>query len=192
MKLIRFVAIVAVFALSGAAITKCGTNAIGGNDKAEWTEAVRGLQCRLTIQKNEYALGEPIIVDFELRNLLKKTILVYQGYNTEVTTSFDIRDCNGNKVDYRGYFSGLGLRFPTVLPGTNDHRDRTGYYKCGKSFDLATEYSILKPGSYKVTATYSAGQRDPVNPRVEIKGIDVWSGELKSNTIEINVADSIK
>lgn len=192
MKPHRFVLTVLMLLLLGTAITQCGPNVIGRNEKAEWTEVVRGLQCRLIVQKNEYALGEPIIVDFELRNLSEKTILVYQGYNTEVTTSFDIRDCNGKKIDYRGYFSGLGLRFPTVLPGTNDHRDRTGYYKCGKSFDLATEYSILKPGSYKVTATYSAGQRDPVNPKVETKGIDVWSGVLKSNTIEINVADSIK
>lgn len=194
---------------------QCGTNTNGGNEKSEWTEAnsglqcrrlthkndyvlderiiaVNGLQCRLLTHKNEYSLGEPIIVDFELRNTSEKTILVYQGYDTEVTTSFDIRDRNGKKVDYRGYISGLGLRFPTVLPGTNTQGGRTGHYKCGKSFDLATEYAILKPGRYKVTATYCAGQRDPVYPMVETKGIEVWSGVWTSKTIEINIVEPVK
>jgi len=144
------------------------------------------------MQKNEHTVGEPILVDFELRNSSDKTLLIYQGYHTLVTTSFDIRDSNGEKVGYRGYVSGLGLLYPTVLPGTNDHGDRTGYYKCGKSFDLSSEYAILKPDRYKVTAMFRAGQPGAVDPKVETKGIAVWSGELNSKTIEIDVVAKSK
>lgn len=192
MKPHRFVLTVLMLLFLGTAITQCGTNAIGGNDKAEWTEAVSGLQCRLLIQKNEYALGEPIIVDFELRNASNKTLLVYQGYTTEVTTSFDIRDHNGKKLVYCGYASGLGTCFPTILPGNNYQKGHPGQYKYGESFDIATEYAILKSGRYKVTALFRAGKWNLVEPKVEAEGIDVWSGVLKSNTIKIDVTEAVK
>jgi len=188
MKRIPFAAVISISMLLAAATARSETDAIGENPGPAWTEAVNGLQCRLLAEKKEHTLGEPLLVDFELRNASNDTLLVYQGYHTEVTTSFDIRDGDGEKVAYRGYISGVGLLYPTVLPGRNNLADRTGYHKCGKSFDLGVEYAIVKPGKYTITATFRAGQPGAVSPAIDAEGIAVWSGTLTSNTIEIDVA----
>jgi hypothetical protein len=138
-------------------------------------------------------LGEPILADFELRNSSHRNLIVRQGYHTLTTTRFDIRDSEGRQINYCGYLSGVSPQYATLLPGTSDYgygwRAGTGYFKCGKSFDLASEYEILQPGRYQVTALFHSGfpAISIVHPDIEAEGIAVWSGELKSNTIEIEV-----
>lgn len=105
-----------------------------------------------------------------------------------MTTGFDITDSEGEKVEYSGYISGVGLLYPTLLPGTNEHLDRTGYHMCGKSFDLSQEYEISNPGAYKVSAIFRGREAGPVDPKFETNEIPVWTGQLNSNTIEIEVS----
>ena len=188
MKEILFTVAAALLIFLGVTTLQSDAETIVESNTSAWSEAVGGLQCRLVAQKNEYAVGEPILVEFQLRNIADGPVVVYQGYHTLVTTSVDIRDNNGEKVEYRGYISGVGLLYPTLLPGTNEHLDRTGYYMCGKSFDLSQEYEISSPGTYKVSAIFHGPESGPVDPKFETNDIPVWTGQLNSNTIEIKVS----
>ena len=188
MKETLFTAVAALLIFLGATTLQSDAEIIVESDASTWSEAVGGLQCRLVAQKNEYTVGEPILVEVQLRNIAAGPVVVYQGYHTLVTTSFDIRDNKGDKVEYRGYISGVGLLYPTLLPGTNEHFDRTGYYTCGISFDLSQEYEISSPGTYKVSAIFHGPESGPVTPKFETNEIPVWTGQLNSNTIEIKVS----
>ena len=178
----------ALLIVLGVTTIQSDAEAIVESNMSTWSEAVGDLQCRLVTQKNEYTVGEPILVEVQLRNIADGPVIVYQGYHTVVTTDFDIRDDKGEKVEYRGYISGVGLLYPTLLPGTNEHLDRTGYHTCGKSFDLAQEYEIAGPGTYKVSAIFHGPESGPVTPKFETNEIPVWTGQLNSNTIEIKVS----
>jgi len=188
MKETLFTVVASVLIFLGATTLQSDAEAILDSNTSAWSKAVGGLQCRLVAQKNEYTVGEPILVEFQLRNSAAGPVLVYQGYHTIVTTSFDIRDNKGEKAEYRGYISGVGLLYPTLLPGTNEHLDRTGYYMCGKSFDLSQEYEIYNPGTYKVSAIFHGREAGPVDPKLEANEIPVWTGQVNSNTIEIKVS----
>jgi len=188
MKELLFTVAAALLLFLAATTLQSDAEAIVESNTSAWSKAVGGLQCRLVAQKNEYTAGEPILVEFQLRNSAAGSVLVFQGYHTLVTTSFDIRDNKGEKVEYRGYISGVGLLYPTLLPGTNEHLDRTGYYMCGKSFDLSQEYEIYNPGTYKVSAIFHGREAGPVDPKLETEEILVWTGQLNSNTIEVSVS----
>ena len=188
MKETLFTVAAALSIFLGVTILQSDAETTAESNASAWSKAVGGLQCRLVAQKNEYTAGEPILVEFQLRNSAEGPLVVYQGYHTLVTTSFDIRDHKGDKAEYRGYISGVGLLYPTLLPGTNEHLDRTGYYTCGKSFDLSQEYEISSPGTYEVSAVFHGREGGPVDPKLEANEIPVWTGQLNSNTIEIKVS----
>ena len=188
MKKILFTVAAALLIFLGVTTVRSDAETTVENNMSTWSKAVGGLQCRLVAQKNEYAAGEPIVVEFQLRNIADGPVIVYQGYHTIVTTSFDITDSKGEKAEYSGYISGVGLLYPTLLPGTNEHLDRTGYCMCGKSFDLSREYEISDPGTYKVGAVFYGPQSGPVSPKFEANDIPVWTGQLNSDTIEIKVS----
>lgn len=188
MKGILFTVAVSLLILLGMTILQSDAQTIGQTNMPAWGKAVVGLQCRVVTERNEYTIGEPIVVEFQLRNCADRSVFVYQGYHTLVTTSFDIRGSKGERVGYRGYVSGVGLCYPSLLPGTNEHCDRTGYYMCGKSFDLSREYEILSPGTYTVTAIFRGRESAISHPKCETTETPVWTGKLSSNTIEIKVS----
>lgn len=187
MKVILFTLAVSLLIFLGATMLRSSAETIVESNMSTWSKPVGGVQCRLVTQKNEYTLGEPILVEFQLRNSGDRAVVVYQGYHTGATTSFDIRDHKGERVKYRGYISGVGLLYPSLLPGTNEYRDRTGYYMCGKCFDLSQEYEILSSGTYSVSAIFRGRGSGVVRPKFETAEMPVWTGELNSNTIEIKV-----
>lgn len=161
-----------------------------------WSEVVNGLRCRITTTKNEYNLGEPIIVELQLCNTTENEMIIYDGCPL-VTTSFDIRDGKGKAAaEYRGFVPSIDWVCPFLLPGTTAKYKikYPGRFVFTRSFDLFKDYEIASPGTYAIKAIFNVRGQEAVVPTYKklrdilIKsGVQIWKGELHSNTIVIKV-----
>ena len=123
-------------------------------NESNWSQPENWIQMKISTNKSEYKLYEPIIFSIFYRNIGKNDKNLQLGYHSNISTQIIITH-NNTIVKYKGYMSGVGAKYSVLLTGTNNYRDRTGFSFYGKTYDLKKEYKIDKPGVYEINAIYS-------------------------------------
>lgn len=123
--------------------------------------------------KNDYLIGEPIMVDIVLRNRGLWRIRVPQLEMGNEVVKFTIRDPNNEVLSFTGWTHEV---LPTVvLPARKSH---------AKSFNVADYHNVATPGTYSIQAVYeSDGSGWPDTEEIR----SCWQGVLESDTITVRV-----
>lgn len=121
-------------------------------------------------KSSNYVINEPIWVVFEILNISNQPLQINKRFIVGVELSFDIIKPSGKKavMMYDIYMPpGEKDTILELLPG------KRYLVNC----NIAYTYTIDEIGKYTITAIYNPYTKS----ELELK---VWSGEIKSNTIE--------
>lgn len=137
----------------------------------------------ISLEKQEFEVGEPIIVTATLTNMGNSPIKV-SSFGNDL---FDITDSNGGVLDYIGPIG--ALPYPVILePGKSISTKvdiNKDYAYLEPDFDPANHQ--LPPRDYKIIGRYSSGP-SPWPPDVNWTG--VWKGNLVSPEYKFEILES--
>lgn len=154
----------------------------------KWNENLKFI---IFSEKETYKRDEAIYIEFSLKNMSKEPIIVNKrlvlAYSPEGEVSLDIIGPNRELKEYK-YL--IQVDYPTkddfIILDPNKYVKR----KC----NINDFYSLDQIGRYKITATYEFRKEVLEDIRkyrsrwskIEIPS-HVWTGRVKSNTIEIEI-----
>ena len=138
----------------------------------------------ISLEKNTFRAGEPIIVKAILTNMGNSPIKV----SSFVNDHFDVTDSNGEELDYVGPIG--ALPYPVILKPGGYISKTVDINKCyayrGPDFDPADHQ--LPPGEYKIIGHYSSG---PAHFPPDVNWTDVWEGNLRSPVYKFTVQSPV-
>jgi hypothetical protein len=157
---------------------------------------VSGLSCSIRTDRNVYARGEDILLDFFLRSEVETptTVIRPWTFSRFLGTALPL-EIVGPKG--RRKYTGPVLE-PPEPPGRADYVDLTGGEIIGVSYfsrspvRIVPKYwSMEEPGEYTISFTFRCKQNDYWDAgQKKTVPITAWEGELVSNSVTIRIADA--
>lgn len=156
-----------------------GTDPAANAAATTWGAEVKGLQAQVTLDKKRFTVGEPIVVDYKVKNISNVELTIWHS-GFWPNHLLLVRDFAGKEPTLtaagragRRAFSPGGQRDKNVSrqlkPGEVD--DTEGRY------DLTALYDLLAPGRYRVQCVYEERQGG-------------WEGRLESNAADFEIVSS--
>lgn len=165
-----------------------GTSVLCGKSKKSEVPRLNTLSLKITTDRCQYELFEPIPIRFEIWNEGNSPVNFFASFILEDHfLRFDITDPSGVRVGFLGgeikfipKVDDIITLYPRMFIGQKI--DLRGSYKINP-VNHGPLYNIATPGRYKITAVYSC-------PYKEFGGRKLFShGTIYSNTIEIEVVE---
>lgn len=162
-----------------------GTFVLWGKSKKNEVFRVNTLSLKITTDRSQFELFEPIPIRFEIWNEGDLPVNLFASFILEDHfLRFDIIDPSGLRVGFLGReikfipkVDDIITLYPRMFIGQKI--DLRGSYKINP-INRGPLYNIATPGQYQITAVYSC-------PYKEFGGRKLFHGTIYSNTIEIEV-----
>lgn len=147
-----------------------------------FAENVQDLQLSLSLEKSKYAIGEPIIVKEEIKNVGSEPVLVCVGYIVWGNQEYKGPGDNAPKIATSDGLLPTAIprdAFIEIKPGAthNRHYDLARFLEFVKGHDRRSDQS--GDWEYKVTNYYGYNGQH--------LGLKAWTGVLQSNNIHFKI-----
>lgn len=160
---------------------------------------VNGLQCTIKADRETYISGEPIIIEYTLKNVGEKPLILFAGdipqviyAGLNVISLSDKKKSPLRKLIFWEERDGVAKEEFITLKHNETYIT---------TVDIINWYHTIRyPGKYEITALYRSDfnyydcEGNPFGSKESIKRIspipiDAWTGEIKSNSIIIEVME---
>ncbi|MDH4128915.1 MAG: hypothetical protein OEV44_09195 [Spirochaetota bacterium] len=144
------------------------------------------LECRLKVQKSNFELGEPIVVQFQVKNKDYNSVDIRLSEKSYYNFDFSIKSIKNRLISELENFY-----LEKVDSKTHDKNlkkitlDHEQFY--GVSFDLTKYYNLDKPGYYVIQGHFTPIPRDVNRPSVSI-ATQIIQIEIKGSAYQEQIA----